>query len=166
MYIKASVAPSCRSARNNLYSGIPHISSGLDLYLLPMQYFPLLPVRCFPLLPVQCFPLLPVRISNSDLLVRIGDPNLPFAAAIPIPVSGTRFRSPFPVPFLFPVSDSVPFPVLFHILDSVPRSLILDRPPLRFPFQIPFPSYLPRSSASRCFSLCCRAALLYIDGSA
>ena len=182
MYIEASVAPDCRSARNNLYSGIPHVSSGLDLYLLPMQYFPLLPVQCFPLHPVQCFSLLPVRISDSNLLVRIGDPNLPFAAAIPIPVSGHRFQSPFPVPVLFPVSDSiscpvpfpvpfhvsdsVPFPVPFHISDSVPRSSILNRPPFRSPFRIPFPSHLPRGSASSCFSLCSRAALLYIEGSA
>ena len=174
MYIEASVPPDRRSARNNLYSGIPHVSSGLDLYLLPVQYFPLLPV--------QCFPLLPVRISDSDLLVRIGDPDLPFAAAIPIPVSGPRFRSPFPAPVLYPVSDSVSFPVPFsvpfpvsdsvpfpgplYISDSVPRSSILDRPPFRFPFRIPFPSHLPRGSASRCFSLCSRAALLYIDGSA
>ena len=89
--------PDCRSARNNLYSGIPHVSSGLDLYLLPVQYFPLLPVQCFHLLPVQCFSLLPVRIS---------DPDLPFAAAIPIPVSGPRFRSQFPVPISGPRSVS------------------------------------------------------------
>ena len=106
MYIEASAPPDCRSARNNLYSGIPHVSSGLHLYLLPVQYFPLLPVQCFPLLPGQCFPLLPVRISDSDLLVRIGDPELPFAAAIPIPVSGPSFRSPFPVPISGPRSVS------------------------------------------------------------
>ena len=111
--------PDCRSARNNLYSGIPHVSSGLDHYLLPVQYFPLLPVQCFSLLPVQYLPLLPIRISDSDLLVRIGDPDLPFATAIPIPVSGPRFRSPFC--FLF----RIPFRFLLRF-------------PLRFPFQIPF----------------------------
>ena len=127
--MEASIAPDCRSAHNNLYSGIPHVPSVLDLYILLVQYFPRLPVQCFPLLPVQCFSLLPVRISDSDLLVCISNPDLLFAAAIPIPVSRPCSVSRFGfcsvsrsvshirfcsmilncrlTPFPFPVPDSV-----------------------------------------------------------
>ena len=122
MYIEASVPPDCRSARNNLYSGIPHVTSGLDLYILPVQ--------CFPLLSVQCFPLLPVRISDSDPC---------FQSPFPVPVSGPHFRSPFCFPFritfrfpfrfllriAFCVAFRSPFPILLHF-------------PFRFTYLIPF----------------------------
>ena len=116
MYIEASVPPDCRSARNNLYSRIPHISSGLDLYLLP----------------VQCFPLLPVRICDSDPRFRspfpvpISSPH--FRSPFPVPVSSPRFRSPFPVPVSGPRFRS-PFCFPFRIP---------FRFPFRFPFRIPF----------------------------
>ena len=102
--------PDYRSARNNLYSGIPHVSSGLDLYLLPVQYFPLLPV--------QCFPLLPVRICDSD--PRFWSPFL-------VPVSGPRFWSPFC--FLF----QIPFCFLFRFPFRIPFCF-----PFRFRYWIPF----------------------------
>ena len=151
MYIEASIPPDCRSARNNLYSGIPHVSSGLDLYLLSMQYFPLLPMQCFPLLPVQCFPQLPVCISDFNLLIRIGDPDLPFAAAISISISGPRFVSHFGFHF---VSCSVSCFVSSFGFHSVSRSIshigfystFLDSRPT--PIQVPVPdsvSVLPSS---------------------
>ena len=142
---------------------------------------------------MQCFPLLSARISDSDLLVCISDPDLPFPTTISRPVSGPCFQSPFPVPIVFPVSDSVsfpvtfpvlfpvsgsfpfpglfhisdsvPFPIQFYISDSIPQFSILNRLPFRFPFQIPFLSGIPRGSTSLCISLCSCAALLYIEGS-
>ena len=128
MYIEASVPHDRRSACNNLFSGIPHVLSGLDLYLLPMQYFPLLHVQCFPLLPVRScdsdsrfqspFPV-PVLFSVSD--------SVSFHVSFPVsfPVSDSVLF-PVPLPVLFPISDSVPFSVPFHILDSVQRSSILN----------------------------------------
>ena len=121
--------PDCRSACNNLYSEILHLLSGLDLYLLPVQYFHVLSV--------QCFPLLPVHISDSDLLVLIADPDLLFAAMIPNPVSGpcsvshfgfcfisrSTFRSiscsVSHIGFCSTILDSRPTPVPVSIPDSV-----------------------------------------------
>ena len=101
-----------------------------------VSWFPRFPVFSFPRFPVSSFPRFPIS-SFPRFLVSS-----------------------------YPVSDSVPFPVPFHISDSVPRSSILDRTSFQFPFRTPFPSRLPRGSASRCFTLCSRAALLYIEGSA
>ena len=100
VYIEASVPPDCRSARNNLHSGIPHVSSGLDLDLLP----------------VQCFPLLPVRISDSDL--HSGPRfRLPFRFPFWIPFRFPfrfPFRIPFRLPFRFPFR--FPFRIPFRFL--------------------------------------------------
>ena len=109
--------------------------------------------------------------------------SVPFPVSDPIPFSVLFLVSDsiwFPVlfhvsdsvsfPILFPVSNSVlvpvPFLVPFHISDSIPRSSIPDRLLFWFPFRIPFAPRLPCGSAYHCFSLCSRAALLYIEGSA
>ena len=153
MYIEASVAPNCRSVRNNLYSGIPHVLSGLDLYLLPVQYFPLLPVQCFPLLPVQCFPLLPVRSCDSDPRFR---------SPIPIPVSGPHSVSRFGFRFF---SRSVSRFVFRSVSRSVSRfgfrsgsrsvshigfcSTILDSRPTPIPVTVPDSVSVSPSSRQR-----------------
>ena len=114
----------------------------------------------------RCRP--PVRSCDSGLRFRSLFPVpvlFPVSDSVSFPVSFPISDSvPFPIPF--PVSDSVPFPVPFHISDSVPRSSTLHRHPFRFPFRIPFLPRLPPDSASRCFSLCSRVALLYTESSA
>ena len=150
MYIEASVAPDCRSARNNLYSGISLVRQVRSLISLPCSVS-----LCFWSFLVSDPVPFPVPFPVSD--------SVSFPVSFPVSDSVS-----FPVPF--PVSNSVPFPVPFpvpfSVSDSVPRSSVLDRLPFRFPFRIPFRSCLHRGSASRCFSLCSRAALLYIEGSA
>ena len=85
MYIEASVAPGCRSARNNLYSYDTKRLSGLEPYLLPVPF------------PVSDSVSFPVSFPVSDSV----------SFPVPFPVSNSvPFPVPFPVPFH--ISDSIP----------------------------------------------------------
>ena len=79
----------------------------MDLYLLPVKYFPLHPV--------QCFPLLPVRSCDSDPCFR---------SLFPVPVSGPRSVSRFGFRFVFRfVSRSVSRFGFRSVSHSVSRSI-------------------------------------------
>ena len=133
MYIETSVPPDCRSARNNLYSGISLVSQVRSLISLPcsvslcfwsflVSLFPRFLVSAFPRFRVSSFPRFPFRIpfrfpfrfpfripfrSLFCFTYRIlfHDPRISTDSRF-----GRRFRfpfrSPFPVPVLVPVSGS------------------------------------------------------------
>ena len=172
MYIVASIAPDCRSARNNLYSGISLVHQVRSLITVPCSVslcfwsFPVFSISRFLVssfsrftFSVSRFPFHVSRFKTSNptldpVAVRVGDSGLPFAAAIPIP----QFASAIPISDPDPVSGSrfrFPFPVP------------ISGPHFQFPFPVPVPVLVPapRGSASRCLPLCSRAALLYKESS-
>ena len=149
MYIEARVAPDCRSARNNLYSGISLVRQVRSLISLPCSVslcFWSFLVSSFPRFLVSSFPRFPFPVSRFTTFDPIPDSGLSFASAIPI--------SPFAS--AIPISS-------FAVAIPIPRSHQRFRSPFRFPFPVPVPVLVPvpRGSASRCFSLRSHAALLY-----
>ena len=160
--------PDYRSARNNLYSGISLVRQVRSLISLPcsvslcfwsflVSSFPRFLVFAFPCFPVSSFPRF--RVFSFPRFRVSSFPRFPF-------------RIPSRSPFCFM------YRILFHdprfSTDSCssPRFRFLFRFPFPAPFPVPIPVPapvlvpVPRDSASSCFSLRSRAALLYIGGSA
>ena len=120
MYIEASVPPDCRSARNNLYSGISLVhqvrslisllcSVSLCFWSFPVSSFPRFLVFSFPRFLVSSFPhflvsLFPCFLISSFPRFLVSDS---VSFLVPFPC-----RIPFHFPFRFPFRFT--YRILFH----------------------------------------------------
>ena len=152
MYIETSVPPNCRSARNNLYSGISlvhqvrsHISLPCSVSLCFWSFL----VSLFPYFLVSLFPCFLVSLIPCFLV-----------SLFPcFPSHMSRFTFPVSRP---PIRPSIPSP----FAAAIPISPFASAIPISIPVPVPVLVPVPRGSASRCFLLCSRAALLYKESSA
>ena len=157
--MEASVPPNCRSACNNLYSGISLVCQVRSLISLPCSislYFWSFLVSSFPHFLVSSFPCFLVSLFPRFLVSSL--PRFLFHNLRSDPRSRPRSHQRFRRPVRSCDSDP-PFTSAIPISVLVPVS----GPHFRSPFPLPIPVLLsaPRGSSSRCLPLCFHAALLY-----